>query len=219
MTNFHGVIEEVIESVKNGEVELIDTVKLFIYFSYFIKKELIDYNIKEIKSIFSQGMNSASLKSKYVPNVKDELGDVIVNQEDKDVVEILNHFYSINETLKDKMYKEKAEEVFKCIPMKMDNFYEKLDKEGMEIPIFKYYDAHQLFQRISCASNEDIVQIKEKLMDRAEKSKEILEEEKENLLKLKQIIDDYIKNKGINIKMVMLDEFSKQIDEIIKNHA
>ena len=215
MTSFHGVIEEVIESVKNGEVELIDTVKLFIYFSYFIKKELINYNIKEIKSIFSQGMNSASLKSKYVPNAKEELGDVIVNQEDKDVAEILNYFYSINETLKDKMYKEKAEEIFKCIPMKMDNFYEKLDKDGMEIPIFKYYDAHQLFQRISCASNEDIVQIKEKLVDRADKIKDILNLEIPNLQKLKQIIDDYVKNKAINIKIVMLDEFAKEIGNLI----
>ena len=40
---------------------------------------------------------------------------------------------------------------------------EKFDKECMEIPIFKYFDSFQLFQRISCASNEDIVLIKEKL--------------------------------------------------------
>ena len=215
MINFHGVIEEVIESIKKGEVDLIDSVKLFIYFSYFIKKGLIDYNIKEIKNIFSQGMNVASLNKEYKPNAKEELGDVIVNQEDKDVLEILNHFYSINEMLKDKMYKENSEEIFKCIPMKMDSFYEKLDKEGMKIPIFKYYDAHQLFQRISCASNEDIMQIKEKLTERADKVKDIFAEEIPNLQMLKQIIEAYIKNKGINIKIVMLDEFAKQLGELI----
>ena len=75
----------------------------------------------------------------------------------------------LNSQLHDKMYKEKAEEVFKCIPMKMEQFYEKFDRECMNIPIFKYYDVFQLFQRISCASNEDIVLIKEKLMNRAEK--------------------------------------------------
>ena len=47
--------------------------------------------------------------------------------------------------------------------MKMEEFYEKFDRECMSIPIFKYYDVFQLFQRISCASNEDIVTIKEKL--------------------------------------------------------
>ena len=212
---FPGVIDEVIESVKKGEIELIDTVKLFIYFSYFIKRGLIDYNIKEIKNIFSQGMNVASLRCQYCENAEKELGDLIADQEDKDILEVVDHFYSINEMLKDKMYKENSEEIFKCIPMKMDNFYEKLDREGMTIPIFKYYDAHQLFQRISCASNEDIVQIKEKLTERAEKIKDIFEEEIPNLQKLKQIIEAYTKNKGINIKIVMLDEFAKQIGELI----
>ena len=42
-----------------------------------------------------------------------------------------------------------------------------LIKQCMDIPIFKYYDPYQMFQRISCASNEDIVLIKEKLADRA----------------------------------------------------
>ena len=58
--------------------------------------------------------------------------------------EILKHFNELNEQLIDKMYKEKAEEIFKCIPMKMEVFYEKFDKECMNIPIFKYYDAYQI---------------------------------------------------------------------------
>lgn len=36
---FPGVIEEVIEDVKEGNVKLLDTVKLFIYFTYFVKKD------------------------------------------------------------------------------------------------------------------------------------------------------------------------------------
>ena len=38
----------------------------------------------------------------------------------KQAKEILKHFNEINAKLKDKMYKEKAEDVFKCIPMKME---------------------------------------------------------------------------------------------------
>ena len=34
-------------------------------------------------------------------------------------------FNDINAQLKDKMYREKAEEIFKCIPMKMELFYDK----------------------------------------------------------------------------------------------
>ena len=32
---FEGVIEEILEDVKNGKIELIDIVKIFAYFSYF----------------------------------------------------------------------------------------------------------------------------------------------------------------------------------------
>ena len=124
-------------------------------------------------------------------------------------------FQYVKYQLLDKMYKEKAEEILKCIPMKMEIFYEKFDKECMDIPIFKYYDAFQLFQRISCASNEDIVLIKEKLLDRAEKYPKKLEPEMKNIKQLKQIVDDYLKGKEPSIKIVMLKEFSDTLGIIL----
>ena len=83
------------------------------------------------------------------------------------------------------------------------------------MPIFKYYDSYQLFQRISCASNEDIVLIKEKLVDRVERYQEQIEPEMKNIKLLKQIMDDYLKDKGTTIKIVMLREFSKDLGYIL----
>ena len=51
---FDKIIDEVIEDIKLGKIRLIDIVKLFAYFSYFIKKGLIRYDSKTIKSIFFQ---------------------------------------------------------------------------------------------------------------------------------------------------------------------
>ena len=117
--------------------------------------------MKTIKSVFLNGMNICSLNSSYCPNVEEELASLAI-EEDKseDMEEILQYFNSINEKLKEKMYRERAEEIFKFIPMKMEQFYDKFDKECMQVPIFRYYDVFQMFQRISCASNEDIVTIK-----------------------------------------------------------
>jgi len=97
----------------------------------------------------------------------------------------------------------------------MVNFYEKFDKECMDIPILKYYDPHQLFQRISCANNEDIVAIGEKLIERATKNTEKLEPELKNVTKFKEIIDQYLRGKEINIKTVILSELSKKLDIVI----
>ena len=116
------------------------------------------------------------------------------------------------------MYIEKAEEIFKCIPMKMEIFYERFDKECMNIPIFKYYDPFQTFQRLYCASNEDIVTIKEKLLNRANLYSKEIEPEMKNIKQVKTIIDDYIKSKDTCIKVVMLKDFSKALGIILDKY-
>lgn len=216
---FGNVINEIMEDVKSGKVELIDIVKIFAYFDYFIKKGLINYDMKTIKSVFLNGMNISSLTSTYCSNVEEELAKIALEREEsEDMDQILEHFNEINYKLKEKMYMEKAEELFKFIPMRMEQFYDKFDKEYMKVPIFKYYDVFQMFQRISCASNEDIVTIKEKLLDRAIKNGNMLQEELPNLKKLKQVMDNYVDGKEPTIKMVMLQDFTKELGNIINEY-
>ena len=215
---FDGVINEVLEDVKEGKLALIDIVKMFAYFSYFSKKSLINYDIKTLKSVFFNGMNIASLQSNYCENVEEELGKIALEEVTEDMEDILKYFNTLNEQLLEKNYKEKAEDIFKCIPMKMEKFYERFDSECMNIPIFKYYDPYQMFQRISCASNEDIVIIKEKLSNRANKYTKEIEPEMKNIKLLKQIMDDYLKGKEATIKTVMLKEFSKELTYILDKY-
>ena len=213
---FGSIVTEVLEDVKFGRIELINVVKLFAYFAHFVRKGLIDYDMKTIKSLFLNGMNVSSLTSSYCPNVEEELASLAI-EEDKsdDMEEILKHFNNINAQLKERMYKEKADEIFKNIPMKMEQFYDRFDKECMQVPIFRYYDVFQMFQRISCASNEDIVTIKEKLLDRAKKYGKELLDELPNLEKLKQVMDDYIDGKEPTIKLVILQDFAEELGNVI----
>ena len=215
---FDNVIKEILENVKAGEVELIDIVKLYAYFSYFSRKGLIDFDLRTIKSEFFNGMNIASLKSNYCANVEEELNKIAIDEVGEDMEEILTYFNRLNLQLLDKKYKELAEDVFKCIPMRMETFYEMFDKECMNIPIFKYVDPYQMFQRISCASNEDIMIIKDKLLNRANKYTKEIEPEMKNIKQLKQIIDDYIKGKETTIKMATLKEFSKELGYILDKY-
>ena len=215
---FDGVISEVIDNLKTGKINLVDMVKLFGYFDYFIKKGLINYDMKTIKMLFFNGMNVASLTSKYCENMKAEIEKNEIIEQDEDMNEILKHFNQLNAKLKEKMYVEKAEEIFKCIPMRMEQFYERFDKECMKLPIFKYYDSFQMFQRISCASNEDIVTIKEKLLNRESLYHDEIELEIPNLEQLKQIMDDYTSSKDNSIKLVMLKDFSEVLGIIIDKY-
>lgn len=215
---FEGVIDEIMEDVKYGRIQVIDIVKLFVYFCYFIEKDLIKYDMRTVKTTFINGMNVSALTSQYCDNVQEQLAQIGLTHVTQDMKEILEHFHMINQTLKDKMYKEKAEDIFKCIPMKMETFFARFEAECMDIPIFKYYDVYQMFQRISCANNEDIVTIREMLIKRVKKYKKEITAEMENIEKLKQVVDNYTEGKDISIKIVMLKELSKDLGVILSKY-
>ena len=66
---FSDVINEIIENIKKGEIELVDLVKIYAYFSYFSRKGLILYDLPTLKSLFIMGMNTASIR-RYGGNIK-----------------------------------------------------------------------------------------------------------------------------------------------------
>ena len=211
---FPGIIEEVFEDIKNNKLQLMEIVKLFAYFSYFSRRGLIDYDIKYIKAVFLEGMDEAAEKSEYSDNIDEELSRIGIDV-GEDMEEILVHFHELNSKLEDKMYREKANNIFKLIPMRMELFYDKFAKECMNKPLLNHYDPYQMFQRITCAGNEDIMLIKEMLIDRAVKHKEELREEAKFIVRLKRVLEDYCKGKDINIKIVLLKEFANDLNTII----
>ena len=215
---FLKVINDIIKEIKSGKVELIELVKLYSYFSYFSSKKLIPYESETIKKIFEDSMDLVAQKSEYYEIKKDEFTEFALVQNQKDMQKILNKFYEINESLKEKAFGKKAEEIFKCIPMKMEQFYDRFDKECTEIPIFRYYEPRNVLQRLMYSSNEDLVTIKDKMIKRAELYSELLLEEKDNLIKLREVIREYIKDKTASIKIVMLEEFAKSLDYILEKY-
>ena len=211
---FPGIIEEVISDVKNAKLQLIEIVKLFAYFSYFCRRGLVDYDIKYIKTLFLNSMNKVAEKSEFCDNIDEELSKIGIDVEE-DMEEILIRFHKLNNKLEDRMYRRKANEIFKYIPMKMEVFYDRFANECMDKPLLNHYDPYQMFQRITCASNEDIMLIKEMLIDRVLKHKDELRDEVRFIVGLKNVLEDYCKGKDINIKNVLLKEFANDLNRII----
>ena len=210
---FPEIIDEIINDLKGRKLKLIEIVKIFAYFSYFSKRNLITYNILELKQLFKDAMSESISNSEYVDNIEEEISRIgldIGNEMD----EILEYFHKLNNKLEAKMYREKAESIFKYIPMKMELFYDKFS-HYLDKPILNYYDTHQMFQRITCASNEDIVLIKEMIINRFNKHTEKLKVEVPFFINFKKILDDYCKGKDTSIKMVMLKEFSRDLEKVL----
>ena len=210
---FPEIIEEVIGNIKDGSLKLIEIVKIFAYFSYFSKRDLIDYKISDLKEMFLESMDKAAKNSEYCDNFEQELSRIGLDV-GEEMDEIIAHFNKLNDKLKDEMYRKQAENIFKCIPMKMEVFYDKF-AECMDKPILNHYDPYQMFQRITCASNEDIVLIKEMLVNRFKKYRDELVLEAPFIKKLQKVLEDYCKGKDTSIKIVMLKEFANDLNEII----
>ena len=175
--------------------------------------------MNKIKDRFLKGMDKSILKSKYCRNVKDELSNLgieLSNELRLSMEEIVVRFTKLNDMIYEAEMKALSENVFKNIPMKMELFYDLFEKECMDIPIFKYYEPLQMFQRITNASNEDIIIIGDKLIERAIKNKEILYCENEFMEKLVILLNTSIANKKNKIKTVMIESFIQRINEIIE---
>ena len=162
-------------------------------------------------------MDKAAKNSEYCDNVEEELSRIGLDV-GEEMDEIVSYFNELNSKLKDDMYRKQAEKIFKCIPMKMETFYDKF-AECMDKPILNHYDAYQMFQRITCASNEDIVLIKEMLVNRFKKYRDELVLEAPFIKKLQKVLEDYCKGKDTSIKIVMLKEFANDLNEIIEMYT
>lgn len=212
---FPKIIRETYLDVKNGKLTLLETLKLFPYFSYFIKRQLIDHDMDDLKQDFINGMNKASIKTEeYTNNIDEELSKTGM-EISSDMDDIIEHFENLNEEIKRRIKEKRADEIFKNIPIKMETFYDAFNKECMSEPIFKYYDAFKMFQRITNATNEDIVTISEILFTRAKENKQEFNEELQFMMSLKRYLENYLENKKPKIKTVMLKSFVDIIDEII----
>ena len=170
-------------------------------------------NIQDLKTMFLESMDKAVEHSEYVDNIEEELSRIGLDI-GEEMDEIVNRFHILNNKLEDKMYREQAENIFKCIPMRMEAFYDKFSG-FMDKPILNHYDPYQMFQRVTCASNEDIMLIKEMLVDRFKKNTEALKPEASFIKNFKSVLDDYCSGKETNIKVVMLKEFSRDLEEIL----
>ena len=86
---------------------------------YFVKKGLINYDMQTINSVFLNGMNISSITSDYCEDAEEQLAGLSIDENGPDMQEILARFRDLNNQLKDKMYRAKADSIFKNIPIKI----------------------------------------------------------------------------------------------------
>ena len=204
---FDKVIYNTLELVRTGKLELINYVKLFIYFNYFYTKGLLREDISSIKNQFMAGMNLASVNAQYYPEATTYLSDFKGVETYEDVDEVIAYFTIINSQLKEKQYKEDAENLMRLINTNTTEFLRLLIEEYAKEPIISYCDTTMIFEKIIKIQNPDIVLLTQVLKNR-KSNKKLYKVEQNSYKQLKELIDNYIAGKVKNVKLVLLEELS-----------
>lgn len=214
--DFNKLVYETLEEIKLGRLQLHEYLNAFIVFNYFVDKQLLEYDKNVLRQIFITGMNVSMVHAQYYKNEEEILNDFDSNDIDNaDFEEIKNTFIKLNIELREKYNIEKVNELFEYMPDKMDIFYKQFSEEFKDIAVFKHYDPYILFDRILTLNNYDLTTFTNAIENRYNTSRDMLKEDTKNIKLLRQIIDDYVRNKVVTIKIVLLKELSETISSII----
>ena len=211
---FNTVITETLEDIKAGKLQLAEYFKLYVIFNFFIQKSLLDIDPEYLKLTFVNGMNIAAATSKYCEDIESYMAGTNLVEADDNITYMLEHFNNLNLQTKEKEYIEIAKEMFDMIPDKIDRLADVFAEEHLDVPIMKYYNMNTLFERIMLLENEDVVLLKDLIVARYEKVKDI-ENEERNIRLLKQTMEEYIRGKVPTIKIILIQDFIKALDMIL----
>ena len=213
-SEFSQVIQETLEDVKSGKLQLIEYLKLYVILNFFIQKGLLDIDMEFLKLTFVNGMNMAAATSKYCDNVESYLDGIEIEKDDDNIAYIYEHFNNLNLQTKEKEYINISKEFFEMIPDKIERLAEVFAEKHLDVPIMKYYNMNTLFERMMLLSNEDVVLFKDLVVSRYAKVQDV-ENEERNIRLLKQTTEEYIRGKVPTIKIVLLEDFIKVLDKIL----
>ena len=211
---FNTVVSETLEDVKSGKLQLVEYFKLYVIFNFFIQKGLIDIDMEYLKITFINGMNIAAATSKYCDNIEAYMNGTDLVEMDDNISYMLEHFNNLNLQTKEKEYIEVARELFEMIPENVERLSDVFTEKYLDIPIMKYYNMNTLFERILLLGNEDIVYVKDLIVERYKKVKDLSNEER-NIKLLKQAMEEYIRGKVPTIKIILIQDFIKALDQIL----
>lgn len=210
--DFEKVIYNTLELVRMGKLELINYVKLYIYFHFFQEKGLIREDIDWLKNQFMVGMNLASVNSQFCDNVSTYFSDLKGVETKPDVDEIIAYFTIINNQLKEKAYKEGANELMAALVKTPDIFMSILTEEYKDDPILAFCDVNTFFEKLLKISNPDLVILTGIIRERI-KNEKLYREESRKFCELKYLINRYNEGKMRNIKLVLLDDLARTIPD------
>lgn len=215
---FKLAIDDVINKIDNGEYSLAMYLKLYRNIEYFCQKGLVNLSIAVLQKKFMDGMDKSFNNSSYTPTLKfDSFVDGELSDESK---QIRAYAGTLNERLGIKELADEINSLINDMPNKLDEFCFKLGSSNSEMwskPVFKYMVISQLVDKITMMENKQIIALRNCIEERYRAiniHETDLVNDYENLLVLKDCLEDHIKQQQISLSTHLKRVLVKTLEDV-----
>lgn len=224
-SEFEKLSDEIIEKVHKGKIKsLTHILKLFEYYLFFIKEELVKITLLDLKKIFNEGLEKLALNGEL--NYTDNLENTLISYSEstgEEYQEFKKRVVEQNEKLCLKNIEEKSIGLLDLIPVNLEEFTDIICSHGTDglgsIPIFNHIPIDILYSKIENLENNKLRILWHGIESRYKSVNigQYLFEEFNNLELLRLKINDSIKDQKVTVKVVLLKKISNSLRKICDN--
>ena len=177
--------------------------------------QIITVDMSDVKSKFTTGYKLA-LTNEARYKIDLDSVNVDVDAEDTLVQEFAEECRKAKDVIYDECIREKVGYLFKNLVDNIDEFYKQMIGPYSTIPVFAKYEMSVLYDRLRDVKNNDLYNIVSIMSTRYDGKEELLKQDKANLKKLADIIDEKADTFGSTIKRALIKNLSAEIKKVLK---
>ncbi len=216
--DFSDLLKTVLKQVAKGDIDLGLYENLFITMSHFLKRGLI--NKIDEETLINKFKGGIAKSRKDVSDLaRRSSSHLFEKPEDKpkgydEIRQLIDDAYSKME--EDEKYKE-CKKLFELLPSDFDDFkknYFDVTGKFQFLPIFKYFDADILFEKLICLKSSEIRDFYSIIRGRYKNIFEELKMDYENLTIIKKKLTKHLENREMLLSSYVLGELNKEIGKV-----
>lgn len=213
--DFSVLFDQVLFSVKDGEIPTKEFVRLFSVCKYLCEIGVSRYDIKDIKDKFLYGYKMALINES---KLKIDMENIEISEIKDDITkEFAEECGKLKLSIYDDIMREKVSYLFKNLIDNIEEFYVGITGEYKELPIFEKYNMGALYDKLLIISNYDLYNIISLIPARYENNQLLLKMDSANLKKLIQVIEERNIESDMSIKKALLNNLKDTVDQILSS--
>lgn len=214
---FQIALADTFNTAKNGDLHHVCYFRGFVTFYQLDKIGLLTPEMKEYNKVFLDGLELTRERYSDEEDLSMEFNFPSDSElkDNEDLNTIILKIIEINAECKDKRMKREIEKLFELLSEGVRIFKKEVDEHYYSVPIFSYYDMDKLFKYLISFRNDELVNFRNFIKNRYLPI-ESLKKDQVSFNKLKKALQEYIQEKPYTLKLALMSELIKTLNEICR---